>query len=118
MGSYNEEDVAFMKNGVLNVMKYLKMLAGSPSNTSDYRKIVVHRGHHDLKATRGGFFVPDVKVGDVVAEGQAIGIIRNLFGQTLDKIVAPVGGVVLLRMTPSSVSTGDLLITLCEFEPF
>jgi hypothetical protein len=45
-----------------------------------------------------------------VTEGQSIGELRDYFGDTLAHVVAPIGGVVLYRVTSLAVDQGDPLV--------
>ena len=57
-----------------------------------------------------GVWYPRVAPGDVVNEGEQIGTVRDLFGDTLEEIVSPVNGVVLfLTINPSVLEKGLLM---------
>jgi len=70
---------------------------------------VFHPYH--IYSKRGGFFISHVKAGDIVAEGQLIGELRNLFGEVLENIQAPTNGVVHMVTTPS-IYEGDVLFEI------
>ena len=51
-----------------------------------------------------------VVAGDLVKKGEQIGTIGDLFGDTLEKIISPVDGVVLfLTINPSVLENGLLM---------
>jgi hypothetical protein len=53
---------------------------------------------------------PKVAAGDLVKEGAEIGHVGDLFGDTLEKIISPVNGVVLfLTINPSVLEKGLLM---------
>src|SRR6188472_3052850 len=57
-----------------------------------------------------GVWYPKVAAGDAVREGEPIGTVRDLFGDTLEEIVSPVKGVVLfLTINPSVIENGLLM---------
>jgi predicted deacylase len=57
-----------------------------------------------------GMWYPKVAPGDAVREGEQIGTVGDLFGDTLDEIVSPVNGVVLfLTISPSVLENGLLM---------
>jgi predicted deacylase len=57
-----------------------------------------------------GVWYPKVAAGDAVREGEPIGTVRDLFGDTLEEIVSPVNGVVLfLTINPSVLENGLLM---------
>ena len=57
-----------------------------------------------------GVWYPKVAPGDAVTEGEQIGTVGDLFGDTLEEIVSPVDGVVLfLTINPSVLENGLLM---------
>ena len=57
-----------------------------------------------------GVWYPKVAPGDSVREGEQIGTVGDLFGDTLEEIVSPVNGVVLfLTINPSVLEKGLLM---------
>ena len=57
-----------------------------------------------------GVWYPKVRAGDVVREGEQIGTVRDFFGDTLEKIISPVNGVILfLTINPSVLENGLLM---------
>src|SRR5262245_48835983 len=57
-----------------------------------------------------GVWYPKVAAGDVVNEGEQIGTVGDLFGDTLEKILSPVNGVILfLTINPSVLEDGLLM---------
>ena len=53
---------------------------------------------------------PKVAPGDAVREGEKIGTVGDLFGDTLEKILSPVNGVVFfLTINPSVLENGLLM---------
>jgi uncharacterized protein len=57
-----------------------------------------------------GVWYPRVAPGDAVTEGEQIGTVGDLFGDTLEEIVSPVDGVVLfLTINPSVLENGLLM---------
>jgi len=107
MGRCQSDDVDRVVNGVINVMKYLKMLDGTPEIPPVAK---VFNPYH-IYAERGGFFVSNVRAGDMVKRGQAIGVIRNLFGEVVEEIEAPTDGVVHMVTSPATYE-GDAVFEL------
>lgn len=55
-------------------------------------------------------FYSRVAAGDLVQNGQEIGRVGDLFGDTLETIIAPVSGIVLfLTINPSVLEKGILM---------
>ena len=59
-----------------------------------------------LHADRGGGLRVDVDLGDEVQSGQQVGEVVDVFGETVERLVAPADGFVLRVMRLGSVSTG------------
>jgi len=68
-----------------------------------------------LYTKNAGMWYPRVAAGDLVKEGQQIGAIGNLFGNTLEKVTSPVTGTVLfLTINPSVLENGLLMGIGCR----
>jgi predicted deacylase len=57
-----------------------------------------------------GVWYPKVAAGDVVQQGQQVGTVGDLFGDTLEKIISPMNGVILFLTINPSVLEGGLLM--------
>ena len=133
-----EEAVSLLVNGVVNVMRHLGMIedarfeshiANSETNSTAKPKKTARRA---VAATRTsaadtaastlltkldwlctkstGVWYPKVAQGDAVREGEQIGTVGDLFGDTLEEIASPVNGVVLfLTISPSVLENGLLM---------
>ena len=63
-----------------------------------------------LYTKHAGMWYPDVTAGDEVKDGQKIGGVEDLFGDTLEEIISPVSGIVLfLTINPSVIENGLLM---------
>ncbi len=60
----------------------------------------------DISAT----YHPSVQVGEWVAEGQRVGELRDIFGDTVAEIYANAGGLVVFLVTSLAVKAGDPLL--------
>lgn len=99
-------------DAVTNIMKYLKMIEGNPIESKTQRRMgELSAG---IRAKRGGFFTYLVNAGDIVKKGQLIGQITNPFGEVLEDIQAPIGGVVNIINFLSAKNTGDPLFSIVE----
>ena len=133
-----EEAVSLLVNGVVNVMRHLGMIddakfeshiANSETNSKSKTKRTAHSAvatqercaadtatstlltKFDWLYTKStGVWYPKVAQGDAVREGEQIGTVGDLFGDTLEEIVSPVNGVVLfLTISPSVLENGLLM---------
>lgn len=107
LGLLQQGDVDLLVNGVLRVMAHLGMRAATvpaapaPTVLTEFRW---------LYTQHAGLFYPWVKINDRVTEGQVVGRIGSLFGDTLEEITAPVDGPVLFVMVNPSVPANGLLM--------
>jgi uncharacterized protein len=145
VGQMQEEAVALLSRGVINVMRHLAMIenvedvsataklearmTNDETNPKSETQKTARRAVATTKAPAAGaaastvltkfewvytncsgMWYPQVGAGDVVKEGQQIGTIGDLFGDTLEKIISPVNGVILFLTVNPSVLEGGLLM--------
>ena len=122
-----EEAVSLLVNGVVNVMRHLGMIesakfeshiANSETNSKAKPKKTARSAEATTVLTKfdwlytksTGVWYPKVAQGDAVREGEQIGTVGDLFGETLENINSPVNGVVLfLTINPSVLKDGLLM---------
>ncbi|MGH2348595.1 MAG: succinylglutamate desuccinylase/aspartoacylase family protein [bacterium] len=106
-GIYDQVSVARHLHGLRNVLIRLGMLTGVVE-----RKVrpTYLSGSKWLHTDRDATYHPFVEVGEQVEEGQTIGELRDLFGETLQVLKAPATGPVLFLVTALAVKKGDPLI--------
>jgi len=127
VGQMQEEAIEVLVDGVVNVMRHLGMIddanldfqisksetnskskANKTSRSAVARKVLTKFDWLYTKST--GVWYPKVAPGDAVREGEQIGTVGDLFGNTLEEIVSPVNGVVLfLTINPSVLENGLLM---------
>jgi hypothetical protein len=126
-GQMQEEAVALLVDGVVNVMSHLGMfddanhefqISKSETNSKSKPKktarsavaTTVWTKFEWLYTKSTGVWYPKVAPGDAVRHGEQIGTVGDLFGDTLEEIVSPVNGVVLfLTINPSVLENGLLM---------
>jgi hypothetical protein len=59
-----------------------------------------------------GFWYPVVKKGDVITKGQAVGEIRDFFGNPLATVISEENAAILGVMTVPARAKGDMLMGL------
>ena len=132
-----EDAVELLVNGVVNVMWHLGMIAGdTPATTGDDEEIPKSKIQKTARRTvatgetpaadtaastaltkfewvytkSAGMWYPRVGAGDILKEGEQIGTVGDLFGDTLEQIISPVDGVILfLTINPSVLENGLLM---------
>jgi uncharacterized protein len=110
-GTVQTDDVALLANGTLSLMRYLKMLPGTPT-------VVEHPvwlGKVDtVTSDQPGIFYPTVQRGTYVEAGMKIGYVTDYFGKTIYEANAPVAGVVLYICGVPSMKKGDTVANIGE----
>ena len=116
VGQMQEEAVALLVNGVVNVMRHLGMMEEAQPQLDPFpgkgeegsAKILTK--FEWLYTKHAGMWYPEVAPGDAVKEGEQIGTVADLFGDILENVNSPVNGVVLfLTINPSVVENGLLM---------
>lgn len=79
--------------GIFNVMMHLGMIEGTPKISEKYTRL---SGYLAIRPKNSGMFKTNLKVGDRVKKGQHIATIYNIFGEEIEKIKAPVDGLISL----------------------
>ena len=138
VGQMQEEAVELLVDGVVNVMRHLGMIddakfesqisksdtnskskanktarsavATTKTSAADTAASTLLTKFEWLYTKSTGVWYPKVAPGDAVREGEQIGTVGDLFGDTLEEIVSPVNGVVLfLTINPSVLENGLLM---------
>lgn len=107
-------NVALGVRGVTNVMKHLGMLEGAVIPPA--RPQTTLRGSHldHVITSKGGFWIPQVKEGEHVLQGEVLGHVYSLLTfEVAETILAPYTGYVLGRPNSPVVNFGDDVVNLC-----
>ena len=99
--------------GVLRVLRHLGMITRAPKGHATR----IARKSHWLRASRSGILELRVELGDAVAAGQIIGLIRDPYGDITGRVRArEPGHVIGARLLPL-VNRGDAVVHLATVEP-
>lgn len=99
-----DEHVFQHERGVLSVMRWLKMIPGEPEMVKSplwIDKNVV------LRSQNTGIFYALVKRDETVAAGTLLGYVTDFFGNKLEEVRAPFGGVILYIVATPPISAGE-----------
>ncbi len=109
-GLLEESAVQLHLRGLENALRHLGMVEGGPppprQGMREVERFVWLRCEHE------GWWEPAARAGDEVAAGQAVGVVRDLYGDILEEIVAPEAGVLLFVTSSPAVSANGLLLGL------
>ena len=116
VGQMQEDAVALLCRGVINVMRHLGMIAAEHPhlnplpNKGEEGSATVLTKFEWVYTKSTGVWYPKVAPGDTVKQGEQIGTVGDLFGETLERVKSPVNGVVLfLTINPSVLENGLLM---------
>jgi predicted deacylase len=107
-GLLTEPETQLMVDGIENALRSLGMLDGEVRRNEP----VEIEQFTWLRSPVEGMWYPSVEVGARVLEGQNIGRIGNLYGDTLTEISAPHDGVVLFITSAPAMSQDGLIIAV------
>lgn len=113
-GALDAADVRVHVDGIRNVMRYLGMLEGQPLIAGDR---LVAREQFIVSATRGGLLRLEIEIGEQIQAGQEVAEIANVFGDVVERVIAPRGGIARLIWAARAVNTGDPIVKCWVTEP-
>jgi len=96
------EDVDVQYLGILNVMKHLKMLEGTPKIPNPQRRVYINEARR-VMAKKVGFWRPVAVPGNMIAEGDPVALVTDEFGREIENLTSPVKGIVLINKPNSFV---------------
>jgi len=108
-GTVETDDVAALVNGCLNVMRYLKMIPGTPAAIDHpvwIEKIA------SVTSEQTGIFYPLVRRGTYVELGMKVGYVTDYVGKTIYEATSPTVGVVLYICAVPSMKKGETIANI------
>lgn len=69
---------------------------------------------HWIRPRRGGVFWPQVRPGSLVRQGELLAVVRDVFGEEVERLLAPVDGVVIGHRTFGVIATGQYAYNVTE----
>ncbi|MGD0202302.1 MAG: succinylglutamate desuccinylase/aspartoacylase family protein [Candidatus Bathyarchaeia archaeon] len=111
MDRRDEKDISAHLTGIENVMKYLRMLEGTPKRRLSKPQLELQPAYVVNSRNQGRFY-SKVQIGGVVSTGELIGRIENSAGKTLEEICAPVDGIVHAISAKKAIYEGEKLVII------
>jgi len=108
-GTVEAEDVNALVNGCMSVMRYLKMLPGSPSWIE--HPVWIEKVS-TVASEQTGIFYPLVRRGSYVEQGMKLGYVTDYVGKIIFEARAPVAGVVLFIRAVPSMTKGETVANI------
>lgn len=110
-GTTHAEDIDVLVRGCMNVMRHLKMLAGTVTPVQHPLWI---GPLSTVKSERDGIFYPLVVPEAFVQPGTKLGYVTDYFGENVSDIISPVAGVVTYVGAVPSLKKGDTAANIGE----
>jgi uncharacterized protein len=108
-GQLTMPDVDLLVDGVRRALIVTGNLSGDPTPPSKPQYI---ERSEAFATEHDGFWIPAVRAGEMVEEGQQLGQILSLTSEVIATFVAPRDGVIIFRTTSSAVKKGGLLLNI------
>jgi len=111
-GVIDEQKVNLALDAVMNILRYLNVLAGKPKEYP-YPKMI--KGMVVVRAKKGGLLRSHVRLGSNVSAGEKLGEIQGLDGGVKEAIISPVDGLLIQWSSNPSVTSGESVGEIAEF---
>ena len=108
-GTTDQGDIDALANGCLSVMRYLKMLPGTPATVESPVWIERIAG---ITSDVTGIFTPAVTRGMYVQKGMKVGVVTDYLGRPLVEARAPESGIVLFIRAVPSMTKGETIANI------
>ena len=106
-----EEDIVRVVRGTRNVLRFLHMIPGTPVKPA--RTVWVTDAAY-VRAEQDGIFYPLVKSEQKVRKGEKIGTVTDFFGNVVQEVRAPIGGMILYIICSPPVNKGETLFEVIQ----
>lgn len=108
-GLWSQEEVDLYKLNIRNALRYLKVLPGDVV-MPDKKGYIIKKAEY-IDSNYDGCWYPEVKLEDQVEKGQLLGVIKDVFGNTLDEVYAEYDAIVVMITVSLAIAKGDSIIT-------
>lgn len=109
LGLVEEEAVALVKIGVYNMLQEMSMYQNGSGPSPKLAKL---SGQIYISSTVSGILYSDLKAGDYVEEGQALGYTTDEFGKVIEEYTAPQAGTVLYMIATPPINVDDTVMCI------
>jgi predicted deacylase len=112
---FDEVPIKTGVRGVVSVMREIGLLKGRPSKGKTIVPLIVHTTKW-VRAHISGILYSGARVGERVPENDLLGIIGDPLGETEERVLSPMSGIVIGRTNLPLVHRGDALFNIAAIE--
>jgi len=105
---FNDLAIRAGVNGTMRVMRYLNMLPATKKTERKYEPTIANDSIW-MRAPQSGIVRSHLQLGDVVAEGDSLGVVSDPFGELEEEVITRVSGVLVGQTTMPLVHEGEAL---------
>lgn len=109
LGRTDEEAVVRNIHGILNVMKYFKMIEGKPFSVAE--PVWIDK-YEVIYSDVDGLFFPETKMGYCVSKGEQVGYLTDYLGNVRQGLRAPFSGIMLYILGTPPANKGEPLFEI------
>jgi predicted deacylase len=113
LGRTDEEDVVRNIGGIMNVMKYFKMIDGKPEFVAE--PVWIDK-YEVIYSDTDGLFFPETKMGYFVTKGERVGYVTDYLGKMRQELRAPFSGMMLYIINTPPANKGEPLYELGQIK--
>ncbi|MEL6559814.1 MAG: succinylglutamate desuccinylase/aspartoacylase family protein [Bacteroidota bacterium] len=109
LGNVQQEAVDAVRDGVLNMLAYMKMYEVSGKTVKKFRQL---NNQFYLRSDQKGILYSNIKSGDEVKKGDSAGYITDEFGKVISRLIIPASGIVLYKIGTPPVNEGETIMCI------
>lgn len=113
---YSERAITCAVDGAINVMVGLGMLPSKEKLQNSQETINISTGSSWIRAPHSGLLVSDKILGDMVDEGELLGLITDPFNENRYDIHAPHSGIIIGATTTPLLNEGDATYHIARYD--
>lgn len=113
---FDEVYIRAATQGILNVMRFLKMLPEKRASSKKTFKTMLARSSTWVRAPYSGISHPFLQLGAHIKKGDKLGVIVDPFGGFEKEVKSPITGIVIGHNTLPLVNQGEALFHIASFK--
>jgi predicted deacylase len=113
LGQVKAEEAEFINDRLINMMRSIGILNGSPKRTDTP---IVIKKRTSISSEHTGIFYTNFKSAEPVKKGLKLGVITDVIGNVLQEVISPVDGFIIYLSVTLPINKGETLFSLAASE--